>query len=775
MESLLIKLSEQNRQNSMIFQPVFYRLGNSQDKERFNALLDQNKNLLVHDEILGQAEELVKSINPRTVFTKPQLTEAAIKHIGNTPMHEYGVWVYYPWSNRLVHILDEEEFVTVRTNRNQYKITPEEKAILATKKIGILGLSVGQSIALTLAMERGCGELRVADFDILELSNLNRIRTGVQNLGIPKTVAVAREIAELDPFLKVVCYHQGANDDNIDAFITQGGKLDILVDECDGLAIKILCRQKARQYGIPVVMDTADRGMLDVERFDLEPDRSILHGFIDHLDINKVKEAKTNEQKVPYLLPMLGIDTVSTRMKASMLEIEQTITTWPQLASSVALGGGLGADVCRRILLDSFHESGRYFVDVEEIIGDKNKKEVETKPLTIYPTLSTDFMLGLIKQYNAKTIEGQLNPEHDIIVQLVTAATMATSGANGQAWKWTYHNGNLYLFLDGQYIPALLDTDNTTTLIGLGAATENLILKAHALNLEVIAEYPELNAQSKLIAMFRFFDKSNKAISSKAEPHVCDELEKVIPLRHTNRLIGKRHKIEESKYDYLKKIAQTIPGGDIKLVWDETKLEELTEIVAKMDRVRIMHEGGHMDFRAEMRWNKQEVEMSRNGIDLQGTVDLTPSELVGLRICREWPVVKYLNDWKGGTGLEKVGRKSVRAASALGLITVPKFSCSDFYWGERVLERVWLAANKENIAVHPISLSNLIFNTAMYGPKDTLTGTMKKEVDILRQEFEKIFGLDPETGKVLLLRFFISEPPKTRSLRYPLEQVLTFA
>jgi tRNA A37 threonylcarbamoyladenosine dehydratase len=62
-----------------------------------------------------------------------------------------------------------------------------------------MGLSVGQSVSLALAMERSFGELRIADFDELDLSNINRIRTGVYNLKIQKTVIVAREIAEIDP------------------------------------------------------------------------------------------------------------------------------------------------------------------------------------------------------------------------------------------------------------------------------------------------------------------------------------------------------------------------------------------------------------------------------------------------------------------------------------------------------------------------------------------------------------------------------------------------
>ncbi|MGZ4036802.1 MAG: ThiF family adenylyltransferase, partial [Bacteroidia bacterium] len=249
MNAKLESLTAKEKNSAMVFKPLFYRLTNKADRERLGQLLDSGEGIMVFDEILSQTEEYVKSVNPTVVFKKPELTEAAIKYIGNTPREEFGVWVYYPWSKRLVHILDEKEFVEVRTNRNQYKITPAEKKLLATKKIGIIGLSVGQSIALTIAMERSCGELRIADFDILELSNLNRIRAGLHSMGMSKTVVVAREIAEIDPFFKVTCFHDGATEQNLDEFITANGRLDILVDECDGLVVKILSRQKAKQYG----------------------------------------------------------------------------------------------------------------------------------------------------------------------------------------------------------------------------------------------------------------------------------------------------------------------------------------------------------------------------------------------------------------------------------------------------------------------------------------------------------------------------------------------
>ena len=349
-----------NRQMPLntIFEPVFYRIKDQAQKEEFQKLLFSPE-IILSDYINDQIKELIKYKNPAKKFSTNELEIQTKNFIGDSNIDEYGVWVYFPWSHRLVHILDRDEFIDLRTSRNQYKITRAEREVLATKKIGVIGLSVGQSVSVTLAMERICGELRLADFDVLELTNLNRIRTGIHNLGLPKVYSVAREIAEIDPFIKVTCFPKGLSEDNMDDFFTGGGKLDLLVEESDGFDIKILSRHKARELRVPVIMEGSDRCVVDVERFDLEPERSILHGLVDHLDITTLKKLKTNEEKIPYMLDMVGLDTSSLRLKASMLEIDQSINTWPQLASSVTMGGGITADVSRRLLLNYYTDSGR--------------------------------------------------------------------------------------------------------------------------------------------------------------------------------------------------------------------------------------------------------------------------------------------------------------------------------------------------------------------------------------------------------------------------------
>ena len=169
------------KQLNSSYKPIFYHIHDLNEKLSFEKLIESD-GIFLYDELYDQLKELIKSRNPKVKLTDAEYKAMIARHVGPVSMEEYGVWVYYPWSGRVVHMLDEEEFIELRTSANKNKITIAERELLAKKKVGVIGLSVGQSVATTLALERSCGELRIADFDTLELNNLNRIRTGVHNL-----------------------------------------------------------------------------------------------------------------------------------------------------------------------------------------------------------------------------------------------------------------------------------------------------------------------------------------------------------------------------------------------------------------------------------------------------------------------------------------------------------------------------------------------------------------------------------------------------------------
>ena len=320
----------------------------------------------VRDTLLDQLRELITIRNPDQRLSDAELDRRVREHLDGRDPANYGTWVHYPWKRCLVHLLPRDEFREVRTNRNRYKITAAEQRRLAGARIGVVGLSVGNMAAVTLALEGVGGAFRLADFDRLSLSNLNRLRGGVADLGVEKTVLAARELSEIDPWLDIELHRDGLRAEEVDAFLAG---LDLVVEECDDLAAKVLVRERARALRIPVLMETNDRGLLDVERFDREPGRPILHGLLGPLRAEDLDDL-TPQERMSVVLSIVDGDRISSRMAASLKEMGATIGGWPQLASGVALGAALVTDTARRILLGEHTESGRYYVDIAEIVAD---------------------------------------------------------------------------------------------------------------------------------------------------------------------------------------------------------------------------------------------------------------------------------------------------------------------------------------------------------------------------------------------------------------------
>ncbi|HLM72845.1 MAG TPA: Rv1355c family protein, partial [Polyangiaceae bacterium] len=368
-DSALSPLLAASARDRLGYRPRLFDAASPDDRAALEQLIARGEVVFASDAIADQLRELMAVRTPNKRMTRAELDAKAAAYLGDRPAVEYGTWVYYPWSRALIHVLPRDEYRELRTSRNRYKISPSEQARLGAARIGVVGLSVGLASAITLVLESIGRELRLADFDELALSNMNRLRSSAQNIGVNKAVIAAREIAEIDPYLEIRVFERGLTEENLEAFLTDGGKLDLVVEECDDLFMKIFVREGARRLGIPVIMETNERGMLDVERFDIEPDRPLLHGLLDNVRSAEVKGLTTRE-KAPYVLRIIGIDTISLRMRTSLMEIEQSVSSWPQLASGVSLGGASTTTAARKILLDQFRSSGRFFVDLDSMVSD---------------------------------------------------------------------------------------------------------------------------------------------------------------------------------------------------------------------------------------------------------------------------------------------------------------------------------------------------------------------------------------------------------------------
>ncbi|MEU9362955.1 ThiF family adenylyltransferase [Streptomyces sp. NPDC048301] len=347
-----------------VWQPELFDLENPQEADAFEKLLGSGSVREVSDTIEAQLEELVTCREPGLRASPQGIAHAVAQQLAGREVHQYGSWAWYPWSGRLVHLLPREEFRLVRTDRNRGRIERPQQRHLLERRVGIIGLSVGSSAALTFAMEGIAGAYKLADFDALSVSNLNRLRAGVHHLGLNKCVIAARQMTEIDPWLDIEIYTQGLNDDVMREFFVGGhGPIDLLVEECDTPYVKLAAREIARELRVPVVMDANDRGLLDVERFDLEPTRPLLHGVLGDTTANDLADLTPQEQ-ADVILAMVDRSRISAELEASITRIGTDLSSWPQLASGVALGGALTAEAARRILLGLPRPSGRFYTDL---------------------------------------------------------------------------------------------------------------------------------------------------------------------------------------------------------------------------------------------------------------------------------------------------------------------------------------------------------------------------------------------------------------------------
>lgn len=125
--------------------------------------------------------------------------------------------------------------------------TPGVHERIKRKTVGIMGLGgLGSMVAVALA-RMGVGRLLIADYDVVEPSNLNRQQYFVDQIGKRKTVALAENLRRINPHVRV---------DIIDRKLTEASipqlfhDVDVLVECFDDAAMKAAAL-RAAIMGLP--------------------------------------------------------------------------------------------------------------------------------------------------------------------------------------------------------------------------------------------------------------------------------------------------------------------------------------------------------------------------------------------------------------------------------------------------------------------------------------------------------------------------------------------
>ncbi|MGE2725993.1 Rv1355c family protein [Mycolicibacterium pulveris] len=640
-------------------------------------------------------------------------------------------WAYYPWRAKVVSVLGPHGFRRLRLDRNRNLVTAAELDRLSRLRIGVVGLSVGHAIAYTLAAQGFCGELRLSDFDVLELSNLNRVPATVFDLGLNKAVVCARRIAELDPYLRVVVQTDGITTDSVDEFMDN---VDIVLEECDSLDAKVLVREAARARKLPVLMATSDRCLLDVERFDSEPTRPTLHGLIGDMEAAQLRDLDARE-KVPYSLRLVDATQVSARMAASLIEVGTTLSTWPQIASEVALNTAAVAEAVRRIALGEPLASGRVRVDIAEAL-DRIEEPLE-EPI-VQPT-----------DRRADDDTDQPTAAGDAIHAVMAAANRAPSGGNAQPWRIWARGDAVSIALAPEYATTM-DVGCRASAVAVGAATFNarVAAAAHAMVAEVSFE-PD-GERSPLVATLRLSQGDDPTLAA---------LYDAMLQRETNRRQAEPVPISADVVELLAAAARR-EGARLELLSAPEQLATAARILAAADRIRYLTPRLHAEMFAELRWPGDPS--PDTGIDVR-TLELPESDLVMLDILRRPEVMAHLAAWGGGAALGDDTYDRVTRAAALGVVSMPGSELVDFARAGSAVEAVWVTAQQQGLGVQPVSPAFLYAVDAQ--DLQGLSPAFSEELADLQYNFRMLAGTEPAESQALILRFAHAPRPSVQSRR----------
>jgi hypothetical protein len=483
-------------------------------------------------------------------------------------------------------------------------------------------------------------------------------------------------------------------------------------------------------------MATSDRGLLDVERFDVEPHRPIMHGLLGDVDTTQLA-GLSNRDKLPYAVRVVDATQVSARMAASLVEVSTTLSTWPQLSSEVALNAAVVAEAVRRIGLGEKLPSGRVRIDTAAIL-DKLGEPTVAQPG--HPAIDEP----------AEQIE-PTGPSEIV----AAAAIRAPSGGNVQPWHIEARDRSVTIRLAPEHTTTM-DVGYRASAVALGAATFNARVAAAAHGLAGDVDLRPGDEGSPLSATVR--------LSAGNVPELSPLYELMLA-RQTNRRRGDRVPIPAHTLELLRSAALS-EGARLQILSGSAEVDRAAAILAAADRIRYLTPRLHAEMFAELRWPGDPS--PETGIDVR-SLELTPADQVMLDILRRPEVMANLAAWDGGTALGDDTYKRVTASAAVGVISVRGHSLTDYARGGSAAESVWIRAQQHGLAIQPVSPAFL------YALDDDdlreLSPAFVQDLGDLQYNFRKLANTENTESQALVLRFCRAPRPSVASRRRGLQRV----
>jgi nitroreductase len=345
---------------------------------------------------------------------------------------------------------------------------------------------------------------------------------------------------------------------------------------------------------------------------------------------------------------------------------------------------------------------------------------------------------------------------------ILNAGVQAPSGENLQPWLFRQDKDQVELYPNIHTDPSFFNFGQRATLISTGSVLENMVVAASTFGLTTSVQADFSEGGKKNIASLRFFLGENSP----------DPLAQVIWQRETNRRLFDKRPLAPNTTEILSKTAAE-RGARLHVITDRAEIEAMAEAVYWADRVRLTLRECHEPLVHAIRKNRSEALARRDGFTFKNLRAGIDGRLF-LTLTRPWWIMQWANRVRLSNKVAAVGREGVATSSAVSLLTMPGDRDHDYFSGGQALERVWLTATAQGLALQPIA--SVVFFWLVWRSVGE-TPFPRSSRPHLHRAMNLVLSLFPQIdfnreGLVLLFRLGTAAPMEEGTCRFPLAHFL---
>lgn len=191
-------------------------------------------------------------------------------------------------------------------------IGEEKLKEIERKKVLLIGVGGVGSYALEALIRNGFFDITIVDFDIIDLSNLNRqLITDSTNIGKYKVDEAKKRALLINPNINIQAINEKLNKENLRNLLNQN--FDYIIDACDTLDVKFALMENSLHYSYKLISSMGTAKKTDPTKLEITTLDKTNNDPIARLLRNKVRKAHINKKiyvvsstEVPKQINMLG-------------------------------------------------------------------------------------------------------------------------------------------------------------------------------------------------------------------------------------------------------------------------------------------------------------------------------------------------------------------------------------------------------------------------------------------------------------------------------------